>query len=133
MKKQVKNFMLLMFTLCAVSLGNAQEKSTEFEVLGNCNGCKKRIEKAANSIEGVASASWNKDSKIIEVAYDSEKTSLEDISKAINEVGHDTKFGKASDSAYDAFGRFFNTFFAHTAITGNHKTKRSYGLFFGSF
>ncbi len=102
MKKQVKNFMLLMFTLCAVSLVDAQEKSKEFEVLGNCNGCKKRIEKAANSIEGVASATWNKDTKIMEVAYDSEKTSLEDISKAINEVGHDTKFGKASDSAYEA-------------------------------
>ena len=91
-----------MFTICAVSVGNAQEKSSEFEVLGNCNGCKKRIEKAANSIDGVASATWNKETKVIEVAYDSEKTSLEDISKAINEVGHDTKFGKASDSAYDA-------------------------------
>ena len=51
MKKQVKNFMLLMFTLCAVSLVDAQEKSKEFEVLGNCNGCKKRIEKAANDFK----------------------------------------------------------------------------------
>jgi Cu(I)/Ag(I) efflux system membrane fusion protein len=102
MKKQVKSFVSLVLAFCAVSFLNAQEKSSEFEVLGNCNGCKKRIEKAANSVEGVASATWNKDTKIIEVAYDSEKTSLEEVSKAINKVGHDTKFGKASDSAYDA-------------------------------
>ncbi|PRX56146.1 heavy-metal-associated domain-containing protein [Flagellimonas meridianipacifica] len=102
MKKQVKSFVSLVMVLCAVFLSNAQEKSSEFEVLGNCNGCKKRIEKAANSLEGVASATWNKDTKILQVAYDSNKTSLEEVSKAINEVGHDTKFGRASDGAYDA-------------------------------
>lgn len=102
MKKQVKNFVSLVLVFCTVSLLNAQEKSSEFEVLGNCNGCKKRIEKAANSVKGVISATWNKDTKIIELTYDSEKTSLEEVSKAINQVGYDTKFGKASDSTYDA-------------------------------
>ncbi|SNZ01347.1 heavy-metal-associated domain-containing protein [Flagellimonas pacifica] len=102
MKKQMRNFMLLVLAFGAVTFVNAQEKSSEFEVLGNCNGCKKRIEKAANAVAGVSKATWNKDTKIIDVAYNSDETSLEDISKAINKVGHDTKFGKASDSAYDA-------------------------------
>lgn len=101
MKKQVRNFMLLVLAIGATTLVNAQEKTSEFEVLGNCNGCKKRIEKAANSIDGVASANWNKDTKMIQLTYDSDMASLEDVSKAINNVGHDTKFGKASDSAYE--------------------------------
>ncbi|WP_445737185.1 heavy-metal-associated domain-containing protein [Mariniflexile sp.] len=101
MRIKVK-IMLFLMAFAAVTLSNAQEKTSEFEVLGNCNACKKRIEKAVNAIDGVASANWNKDTKIIQLTYDSGKTSLEDISKAINGVGHDTKFGKASDSTYDA-------------------------------
>ncbi len=38
--------------LFTVNIGFAQEKTSEFEVLGNCNGCKKRIEKAASAVEG---------------------------------------------------------------------------------
>ena len=101
MRSKIKIILFLM-AFGALTFSNAQEKTSEFEVLGNCNGCKKRIEKAVNAIDGVASANWNKDTKIIQMTYDSDKTSLEDISKAINGVGHDTKFGKASNSAYDA-------------------------------
>lgn len=101
MRSKVKIILFVAAVFGGLTLTNAQEKTSEFEVLGNCNGCKKRIEKAANSVDGVASANWNKDTKIIQLTYDSDKASLEDVSQAINYIGHDTKFGKASDSAYE--------------------------------
>jgi len=102
MKSKVKFMLFVAVAFGGLALSNAQEKTSEFEVLGNCNGCKKRIEKAANSIDGVASANWNKDTKVFQLTYDSDKASLEDVSKAINNAGHDTEYGKASDSAYEA-------------------------------
>ncbi|MGB5821150.1 MAG: cation transporter [Saonia sp.] len=102
MRSKIKIMLFVAVAVGGLTVMNAQEKTSEFEVLGNCNGCKKRIEKAANSIDGVASANWNKETKVIQLTYNSEKASIEDVSKAINNVGHDTKFGKASDSAYEA-------------------------------
>jgi Cu(I)/Ag(I) efflux system membrane fusion protein len=73
---------------------------TSFLVYGNCEMCKDRIETAAISVDGVISASWNKKTKILEVAFDESKTDLQKIHEAIANVGHDTDTLKASDEAY---------------------------------
>ncbi len=71
-------------------------------VAGNCAMCEARITKAAMTVPGVAEVSWNKDTKIMAVAFDGAKTSLKDIEQAIVKAGHDTKNFKASDETYDA-------------------------------
>ena len=63
--------------------------------------CEARIEKAAESVEGVSAADWNKESKMIEVTFDSNTTNAEAIHKAIAKVGHDTDKYAASDEVYD--------------------------------
>lgn len=78
-----------------------QTKTEEFEVLGNCGMCEKRIEKAANSVEGVEEADWNKKTKMMEVKFDDSKTDAKKIHKAIADVGHSTREAKASDEAYN--------------------------------
>ena len=40
-------------------------KDISFGVRGNCGMCKRTIEKAANSVEGIANANWDKDKKLI--------------------------------------------------------------------
>ena len=59
-------FIFLIF-ICFSLLSYSQESSSKnekksIEVLGNCNMCKKRIEKAAFSVKGVKYASWDNSS-----------------------------------------------------------------------
>ena len=83
---------------------SAQEASVtkeSFKVSGNCDMCKSTIEKAAKSVDGVNSAKWNVASKKMNVKYDSEKTSLEEIQTAIVASGYDIGEQKATEEAYN--------------------------------
>lgn len=71
-------------------------------VAGNCGMCQARIEKAAKTVKGVATASWDKDTKILQVSFNAGQTALSEIEKAIAAVGHDTKNFKAEDEVYDS-------------------------------
>ena len=80
----------------------AQDVKTEkFEVKGNCGMCETRIEKAANSVDGVKSADWDKETKMIKVTLDPAKTDLHKIHLAIAKAGHDTDMHKASKETYE--------------------------------
>ncbi len=78
----------------------AGEKTEKFKVKGNCGMCEKRIEKAANSVDGVSAADWNKESKMIEVKFDDSKTDVHKVQMAIANVGHDTEMHKSKDEVY---------------------------------
>jgi periplasmic mercuric ion binding protein len=75
--------------------------SKKIKVAGNCGMCETRIEKAALSVKGVDSADWDKESKMLEVTFDSDKVDLEKIHQAIAKSGHDTEVAKAKDKVYD--------------------------------
>jgi len=69
-------------------------------VAGNCEMCEARITKAATTVAGVSGVAWNKDTKMMNVSFDSGITSLEKIEKEIAMVGHDTKNHKAHTDDY---------------------------------
>ncbi|MDQ1163997.1 heavy-metal-associated domain-containing protein [Flavobacterium sp. SORGH_AS_0622] len=71
------------------------------EVNGNCEQCKKRIEKAAYSVPGVKTASWDISSHQLSVILNEEKSSPLDLNKAVAKAGHDTKDVKAETADYD--------------------------------
>ncbi|MGJ8685349.1 MAG: heavy-metal-associated domain-containing protein [Nonlabens sp.] len=75
--------------------------SAKVFVNGMCGMCKARIEKATTALAGVASATWDADTKMLSVSYDSKQTSEAAIEKAAAAVGHDTKGTVATDKAYD--------------------------------
>ncbi|PHR48015.1 MAG: ATPase [Fluviicola sp.] len=88
---------------------SAQEdlKTEKFKVYGNCGMCKKRIEKAALSVNGVKSANWDIESKIITVQYNDhllskQGKSMDNVYMKISKSGHDTQYYKAKDEAYNA-------------------------------
>lgn len=85
-----------------LSIGSvfAQSKTEKFKVNGNCGMCESRIEKAAKSVEGVTTADWNKETKMIEVSFNSTKTDVHKIHMAIANAGHDTEMHKAKDEVY---------------------------------
>lgn len=70
-------------------------------VAGNCGMCQARIEKTAKNINGVVSASWDKDNKMLKLEFDSSQTSIGEVSDAIAKSGHDTKYSKADEEVYN--------------------------------
>lgn len=90
---------IMMFLVPALMM-TAAEKTIVLNVAGNCGSCKKRIEKAAESVTGVEEATWNKRTKVLTVEFDDTKASVQSITKAILKVGHDVDNKKAEDDAY---------------------------------
>lgn len=89
-----------LFLLSSVALF-AQDKTEKLKVYGNCGMCETRIEKAVNGLEGVASAEWDKETKMLEVKFNSSKTDVLKMHKAVAKVGHDTDKHKAKDEVYE--------------------------------
>jgi len=70
-----------------------------FKVSGVCSLCKQRIESAAKG-QGVKAAFWDFDRKILSITYDPQKSTLQKISKRINDAGYDTQHQKTDDKDY---------------------------------
>lgn len=101
----MKKILIVLFVSLLGFASQAQEKKSKnakhtVEVQGNCEMCKKRIEKAAFSVSGVKSASWSPDDKQLHLILNEEKTSNLEVQKAIAKVGHDTEKVKATDEDY---------------------------------
>lgn len=83
-------------------LGFSNHHKTEFKVYGACGMCETRIEHAAKSVAGVNTADWNRQTKMLTIEYDAERTDLDDVHKIIAESGHDTDKVRARDEVYNA-------------------------------
>jgi hypothetical protein len=93
---------LLVIILTISMVTSAQEQKiveTEFKVFGNCGMCKTRIEKAMK-IKPVKLAKWDKQTKMLKVAFIESEIKVDDLHKIIAAVGHDTEKFKAPDSVY---------------------------------
>ena len=98
--------LILLFTLLLSVVTIAQEKGNKnakanFEVSGNCEMCKIRIEKAAFKVKGVKMATWDIPSNIMSVVYDSNKVPLNALQSEIAKAGHDTPLVKADNTIYN--------------------------------
>lgn len=71
-----------------------------FNVAGKCEMCKDRIESTARSVNGVISANWDLESKILHLDFNSSATTLETVQKAIAAAGHDNGIFRAPDDVY---------------------------------
>ena len=99
-----KIIFVLLVALMGISV-NAQEKKKnakyDIAVNGNCELCKKRIEKAAFSVPGVKSAVWHSDDTTLHVILNEEKSDVAKIHQAVAKAGHDTDQVKAKDEDYE--------------------------------
>lgn len=69
-------------------------------VLGNCLICKIRIEEAGGAVNGVHEITWFPSNETCAFTFDTEITNHTEIMTAIANVGHDTEWIPAPDSAY---------------------------------
>jgi len=112
--KKVKYLAIICVALALTSCGNDAKKedaststivsngitTSTFKVWGNCDMCKETIE-GSLKVEGVTKADWNTETKMISVAYDTTKISLDQIQKNIAFVGYDNEKYKGDDNAYN--------------------------------
>ena len=102
----MKNILFGIMLLVLAFSTQAQEKKNKnakytIEVNGNCDLCKKRIEKAAFSVAGVKSAIWNVETHQLDLILNEEKCYLLEIKTAIDNIGHDTDEIKANNEDYE--------------------------------
>lgn len=125
-KKQIKNqimkYIYLLFSVLTVvsCMNNKQpevkvievpatktaeiiKSDVSFGVRGNCGMCKSTIESATMSIEGVDTATWSTESKMISINVSTEINDqlINDIHNAIAKSGYDTELSTAVDEDYD--------------------------------
>ena len=77
----MKNIVVVLFLVFVGYTGHSQEvknknAKVEFYVNGNCEMCKKRIEKAALSVSGVKSAAWHLDCGTLYLIVNEQKTKV---------------------------------------------------------
>ena len=90
-----------------LKVGKEELVNATFTVYGNCGMCKKRIEKAALSVDGVKEANWDVETKVLsvkfsDITFGENNYSINTVSEKIAAVGHDTQFNKASKDDYNA-------------------------------
>jgi len=73
--------------------------SVSFKTWGNCDMCKETIEGSLKT-EGIQTADWNKDTKLMSVRFDSTKLTRDEIEKRVAAVGYDTEHYHGDDKAY---------------------------------
>ncbi len=95
------SFFLLLFLFAATTVSFSQDKNVtaNIKVFGNCMMCEERIEAALDK-SGIKFASWNAETKNLEVVYNSRKITEQEIHERIAAVGHDTEKVKAKNEVY---------------------------------
>jgi hypothetical protein len=89
---------LLVNSSCNGQIKNA--KTVSLKIDGNCGMCKKNIESVANK-KNLVKVEWDKSTKIATVAFDTIKTSEDEVLKRIALAGYDNEKFLAPNDAYD--------------------------------
>ena len=99
MMKKYLVLKLLIFS-SFLSAQNSKNEKVSFDVSGNCEMCKMRIEKAALSVKGVKYANWDIPENRMTLTFNSNRVDLIEIHKSIANSGHDTSEVLALDEVY---------------------------------
>jgi periplasmic mercuric ion binding protein len=96
---KTKFIYIIILFFATVSAFAQKTVKANIKVYGNCTMCKHRIETALDHA-GIKTASWDTKTKNLEVVYNSNKVSEQEIHEIIASVGHDTDKVKAKDEVY---------------------------------
>jgi periplasmic mercuric ion binding protein len=93
------NLIILIILISSFPLLAQKAVKTTLKVYGNCLMCKKRIETALDR-NGIKVAAWDATTKNLEVVYNRNKITEQQIHELIASAGHDTEKVKAKDEVY---------------------------------
>lgn len=105
----MKNTLILIVAVISILTSCATSKSSEttkpvafIQTNAQCGDCKERIEGVLNFEKGIIYSNMDMDTKIVEVKYNSNKTSLETIKNTIATIGYNADEVEAVESAQSA-------------------------------
>ena len=111
-----KLYLILITTILIISCDNNKKTETitvkhqtsitnpeiSFGVRGNCGMCKTTIQKAALSVDGVEEASWDMQTKVLDIKTKSNLDSITiKIHNAVAKSGYDTELVLANSEDYN--------------------------------
>jgi copper chaperone CopZ len=119
--KSISKNIIALFALILMSSGAFAQKQVDTTMIVNgvCGMCETTIENAAQ-IKGVSTADWDVETKVLTLSYNSKKTSIAKINRAINEAGYDTEMSTAGDEAYNNLHGCCK--YRDPAVVEDHKT-----------
>jgi len=92
----------LTFMACGEQESTPEDLSElSFKVYGNCGMCENTIESSVNGINGVESADWDINSKMLTVSYHTETMNADDIKQKVASVGYDTDTHRSKEAIYN--------------------------------
>jgi Cu(I)/Ag(I) efflux system membrane fusion protein len=100
----MKKIFLGILAVAGILLSSCSSKDSkaEFYVRGNCGMCQERIETTLKGTKGVSSATWNVESKMASVSYDSTVISAAKLEEVVANAGHETKKATTPAAVHDA-------------------------------
>jgi len=99
----MRKTLLILFASFSLNTAFAQKtiETVEIQTSAVCDMCKETIEKQMAFTKGVTAAKLDVKTAVLTVSYKTNKTTIEDIKTAINEVGYDADDSPATKEAYD--------------------------------
>ena len=99
----MKETFLILFAILSFGFAQAQKtiETVEIQTSAVCDMCKETIEKQLAFTKGVTAANLDVKTAIVKVSYKANKTTVEEIRTAINEVGYDADDSPAAEKAYE--------------------------------
>lgn len=95
--------LLGLITSCATSKSGESTRPVAFiQTNAQCGDCKERIEGVLNFEKGIIYSNMDLESKIVEVKYNTNKTSLAKIKKTISDIGYKADEVEANETAQKA-------------------------------
>lgn len=101
--KDMRTILIILFATLSMNVAFAQKtiETAKIQTSAVCDMCKETIEKQLAFTKGVTAADLDVKTSIVTVSYKANKTTLDDIRRAINEVGYDADSTKATQKGYD--------------------------------
>ena len=87
----MKTILITIIATLSINIASAQKsiETVEIQTSAVCDMCKETIEKQLAFTKGVTAAELDVKTAIVTVSYKTNRTTIEDIRLAINEVGYD--------------------------------------------
>ena len=102
-RRKMRTSLLILIATLSFSFAKAQKsiETVEIQTSAVCDMCKETIEKQLAFTKGVTAANLDVKTAIVTVSYKANKTTVEEIRTAINEVGYDADDSPAVEKAYE--------------------------------
>jgi periplasmic mercuric ion binding protein len=92
-------FIILTLLVSSVSLGQTGKPTVVIHTSSECGTCKQIMEDKLNYVKGILFAELNMETKELTVKYNAKKITLDEIRKAISNLGYDADEVNANPEA----------------------------------